>query len=1024
MIEDLDPEEARAIIDPTLRIMMAAVHRYDGYVAQVLGDGIFALFGAPLAHEDHPQRAVYAALLMQEEGKKYAERLRGEKGINVQIRVGINTGEVVVRSIRKDDLHTDYTPVGHSTHLAARMESLATPGAIFVSEHTHHLTEGYFDFTALGPAQLKGVSEPVGVYEVVRVGPLRTRLQVATKRGLVRFVGRQSELASLRRALDQSKNGQGQIVSVIGEPGVGKSRLFHEFKLMAQQNCLTLETFSVSHGKAYPYLPLIDLLKNYFQITTGDEERRRREKITGKVLTLDRGLEDTLPYLFTLLGVVEPTATIAQMDAHIRKRRTLDAIKRLLVRESLNHPLIVIFEDLHWLDAETQAFLTLFSDSVATARILLLTNYRPEYQHGWGNKLFFSQVRLDPLRQADAEEMLTALLGETAGAPRDTPLQELRRLILEKTAGNPFFMEEIVQELREQGLLSVEGAPQGVIPTELHLPPTVQGILAARLDRLPVKEKAFLQMLSVIGDEMPLSLIRHVTGTADDDMHRAFAHLQAAEFLHEHPGFPEAEYTFKHALTQEVAYNSLLIERRKILHERTAHAIESLFSTSREDYYETLAYHYRCSGNTEKAIEYLHLAGQQAVRRSATADAIEFLTSALALLNTSPDTPNRAQQELTLQLALGPAFNTAKGFGSPEMGQTYSRARELCARVGDTALLFSTLMGLRVFHTARGQHQTARALGEELVHLAEEAAEPALLVAAHYAIVPSLYYLGEFPTVITHCEHSLSRYDRGQHDEQILSYGQSHAVMTLCYTAYARYMLGYSDQSLHKVHEALRLAQELAHPLSYTQALISAATIHLFLQRNQEARAFAESLITLAEEHGIPQQVSTGTSLLGWAMSQQGQERQGIEQLQRGLALSHETGSQIWRPTYLVQLADAYGRIGEPDKGLRIVNDALNEVEKTQERMYEAEIHRIKGTLTLRQERQKAKGKSDCPLPPEPRSSGRSRSMLLQSHRHRPTAECEVARIARDHESRAAVATARQASQSTECVVHDLALVH
>lgn len=945
LIEDLDPEEARAIIDPTLQIMMNAVHRYDGYVTQVLGDGIFALFGAPLAQEDHPRRAIYAALLMQEEGKKHAERLRREQGINVQIRVGINTGEVVVRSIRKDNLHTDYTPVGHSTHLAARMEGLATPGSVFVSEYTHRLTEGYFDFTALGPALLKGVSDPVNVYEVVGVGPLRTRLQVATKRGLVRFVGRQSELDSLRRALDLSKNGHGQIVSVMGEPGVGKSRLFHEFKLIAQQGCLLLETFSVSHGKAYPYLPLIDLLKNYFQITTSDEERRRREKITGKVLTLDRGLEDTLPYLFTLLGVVEPTATIAQMDAQIRKRRTLDAIKRLLVRESLNQPMIVIFEDLHWLDVETQAFLSLFSDSVATAKILLLTNYRPEYHHEWGNKLFFSQVRLDPLRQADAEEMLTALLGDTGGT--DASLHDLRRFILEKTDGNPFFMEEIVQELREQGFLTVGASAPVTIPTELRLPPTVQGILAARIDRLPAPEKAFLQMLSVLGDEMPLSLIRQVSGATDDDMHRALAHLQTAEFIHERPAFPEPEYTFKHALTQEVAYNSLLIERRKALHERTARIIESLFTTSREDYYETLAHHYRCSGNTEKAIEYLHLAGQQAVRRSATADAITFLTSALDLLNTLPDTPDRARHELTLQLALGPAFNMTKGFGSSEMGQTYSRARELCARVGDRALLFSTLMGLRVLHTARGQHQAARALGKELVHLADEATAPALLVAAHYAIVPSLYYLGEFASVLTHCEQSLSRYDRAQHDEQILSYGQSYAVMTLCYAAYTRYMLGFPDQALRKVHEALRLAQELAHPLSYTQALISATTIHLFLHRSQEAHVFAESLIMLAEEHGIPQQISTGTALRGWAMSQQGQGARGIEHLQRGLALTHETGTQIWRTAYLAQLADAHGQIGNPDEGLRIAREALADVERMQERMYEAEIHRITGVLAF-----------------------------------------------------------------------------
>ncbi|HKA54813.1 MAG TPA: adenylate/guanylate cyclase domain-containing protein, partial [Candidatus Binatia bacterium] len=429
LIEDLDPEDARRLVDPALQLMMDAVHRYEGYVAQSTGDGIFAFFGAPIAHEDHPQRALYAALRMQEDSKRYGEKLRLENGVILQIRVGLNTGEVVLRSIRTDDLHTEYTPIGHSTSLASRMESLALPGSIVVSEHTYKLTEGYFAFKPLGAARVKGVSEPVNIYEVLGVGPLRTRLQVAARRGLVRFVGRQSELEQMKKALELTRAGHGQIVGVMGEPGVGKSRLFYEFKLLSQRGCLMLETFSVSHGKAYPYLPLIELLKNYFQITLQDDERQRRETLTGKVLTLDRSLEDTLPYLFFLLGIAEPTSPLSQMDPQIRKRRTFDAIKRLLVRESLNQPFILVFEDLHWLDAETQAFLTLLSESVATARILLLVNYRPEYRHEWGSKTFYTQLRLDPLGTAEAQELLRALLGD------DRALQPLTQLILAKTEG-------------------------------------------------------------------------------------------------------------------------------------------------------------------------------------------------------------------------------------------------------------------------------------------------------------------------------------------------------------------------------------------------------------------------------------------------------------------------------------------------------------------------------------------------------------------------------------------------------------
>src|SRR5437870_3893694 len=362
LIEGLDPEEARAIIDPALHLMMDAVHRYEGNVAQALGDGIFALFGAPIAHEDHPQRALYAALRMQDEMRRYADTLRAQGHPPLLMRVGVNTGEVVVRSIRKDDLHTDYVPVGHSTNLAARMEQLAAPGAILVTAQTHTLTAGYFEFKVLGKTQVKGVEEPLNVYEVLGAGPLRTRLQVALRRGVTRFVGRQGELEQLQQALLHAKAGHGQIVGVMGEPGLGKSRLFYEFKLTSHSGCLVLEAYSVSYGKASPYLPLIELLKSYFQLQPQDEARTRRQKVIGKVLELDRSLEDTLPYLYALLGVEEQPSPLQQMDPQIRRQRTFAALKKLFLRESLNQPVILIFEDLHWIDTETQGFLEVCSE--------------------------------------------------------------------------------------------------------------------------------------------------------------------------------------------------------------------------------------------------------------------------------------------------------------------------------------------------------------------------------------------------------------------------------------------------------------------------------------------------------------------------------------------------------------------------------------------------------------------------------------------------------------------------------------
>ena len=397
LMEDLDPEEARSIVDPALKLMIDAVHRYGGYIVQSTGDGILALFGAPAAHEDHPQRSFYAALRMQEELKRYSDRLRVEGRVPLQARIGVNTGEVVVRSIQTEGGRAEYTPIGHSTGLATRMQTVAPISSIAATQQTRKLCEGYFTFKPLGPTTVKGVSEPVNVFEVTGLGPLRTRLQVAAQRGLTKFVGRQAELEQMKRALELARSGHSQIVAAMDEPGVGKSRLFFEFKAIAQSGCLVLEAYSVSHGKASAYLPLIDLLKSYFEIMPEDDERKRREKVAGKIVMLDRALEDTLPYLFGLLGIAEGDDPLAELDPQLKRRRTLEAIKRILTRESLNQALIIEFEDLHWIDSETQALLNLLVDGIATARILLLVNYRPEYQHQWGSKTYYTQLRLDPL---------------------------------------------------------------------------------------------------------------------------------------------------------------------------------------------------------------------------------------------------------------------------------------------------------------------------------------------------------------------------------------------------------------------------------------------------------------------------------------------------------------------------------------------------------------------------------------------------------------------------------------------------
>jgi class 3 adenylate cyclase/predicted ATPase len=942
LIEDLDPEQARTLVDPALKLMMDAVHRYGGYVAQSTGDGIFALFGAPVAHEDHPQRALFAALKMQEEMRRYSAKLREAGNLPIEARVGVNTGEVVVRSIATGEGHAEYTPIGHSTSLAARMQALAPTGSIAVTDATRKLCEGYFTFEPLGPTRVKGVSGPVNVYEVTGLGPLRTRLQRAAGRGFTKFVGRMRELAQLGQALEQSRAGHGQIVAAMGEAGVGKSRLFYEFKAVDGDGCLVLEAFSVSHGKASAYLPVIELLKDYFEVTAEDDERRRQEKITGKILTLDRALEDTLPYIFVLLGAEEPTEAIRQMDPQSRRRGTLDAIKRILLRESLKQPLIVVFEDLHWVDDETQALLKLFAESVANARILLLINYRPEYHHDWGSKTYYTQLRLDPLGRESAEELLDALMSEAV------ELKPIKRLIMQKTEGNPFFIEEIVQALFDQGTLVRNGVVKITRSmSEIHIPPTVQGILASRIDRLPADEKGLLQTLAVIGKEFPLGLVRGVIGKPDEELERMLAALQLSEFIYEQPAFPESAYTFKHALTQEVAYGSLLIERRKNLHESTARQIEVLFNSRLEDHYGELAHHYTCSGNRLKTLEYLQLAAQQAIERSANTEAINHLTAAVHLLNTLPETPQRDRQELALQTMLGPVLIATKGNGALEVGAAYKRALRLGRQSGEDARLFPVLFGLRSFHLVRAELQPAFELAQQLVSLAESVKDSGLLVEAYLAQGNSLFLFGKLIPALEHFERAISLYDPQTHHAHAFVYGLDPGVFCLARTAWLLELLGHSDQASKRLGEAVALAHGQSHAFSLAVALVHAPPIFGLRREWPTLQQQAEAVIAVCREQGFGNILAQATAYRGYALAQQGQT-EGIALMRGGLDAQLATGASLFRPWFLCYLAEVSGTAGCFEEGLAAVAEAMAIVEKTGERYNEAELHRLKGDLVLR----------------------------------------------------------------------------
>jgi class 3 adenylate cyclase/tetratricopeptide (TPR) repeat protein len=675
LLADRDPEEARKILDPVLERMMEAVHRYEGTVNQVMGDGIMALFGAPIAHEDHAVRASYAALRMQDSVNRYAEEARRAHGVDVQIRIGLNSGEVVVRTIG-GDLRMDYTAVGETTHLAARMEQLARPGSVFLTPAVLNLVEGFVDVKSLGLVPVKGLSAPVEVYELSGIGAARTRLQAAARRGLTRFVGRDAEMEHLRRVLGQAGAGHGQVVAIVGEAGVGKSRLTYEFTHSHRvQDWLILEASSVSYGKATSYLPVIDLLKGYFKIGDRDNHREMRDKVMGRVFGLDRALEPLLPPLLALLDVPVEDATWQTLDAPQRRQRTLQAVKRLLLRESQVQPLLVVFEDLHWIDSETQALLDSLVDSLGSARLLLVVNYRPEYQHGWGSKTAYSQMRLDTLLAESASELLDALLGEDPG------LAPLKQLLVKR--GNPFFLEESVRTLVEtKALVGERGRYRLTQPVQaIQVPATVQAVLAARIDRLPGEDKRLLQVASVVGKDVPFALLQAIAELPDEALRGGLDRLQAAEFLYETSLYPEVEYTFKHALTHDVAYQSLLYDRRRALHARIADAIERLYRDRLAEQVERLAHHALRGEVWDRALTYFRQAGAKAFARAANREAVECFEEGLAVLQHLPERRETLEQAIDLRIDLRHALNSLGQF--PRMLDLLREAEAIAETLGD-----------------------------------------------------------------------------------------------------------------------------------------------------------------------------------------------------------------------------------------------------------------------------------------------------------------------------------------------------
>ncbi len=942
LLADRDPEEARKLLDPVLERMMDAVHRYEGTVNQVMGDGIMALFGAPLAHEDHAVRACYAALAMQGAIRRYTEEVRRAHGIEVQIRVGLHSGEVVVRAIGSD-LHMDYSAIGQTTHLAARMEQLAPPGGIRLTAETLRLAEGFVQVSSLGLVPVKGLPDLVEMFELLGAAPTRTRLQAAAARGLTRFVGRQPELEALRQALAKAHAGHGQVVALVGEAGVGKSRLVWEFTHSHRTaGWLLLESGSVSYGQATAYLPVIDLLKAYCQIESRDDPRKIREKVTGKLLTLDRALEPTLPAFLALLDVPVKDPQWQALDPPQRRQRTLDACKRLLLRESQVQPVLLVFEDLHWIDSETQALLDTLLESLPTARLLLLVNYRPEYQHGWGSKTYYTQLRIDPLPPESADALLQALLGTDAG------LEPLKQLLSGRTQGNPFFLEESVRTLIETQVLAGERGAYHLAQAlpSIQVPATVQAVLAARIDRLPAEEKRLLQAAAVIGEEIPFALLEAIAELPEEALRRGLAHLQAAEFLYEASLFPDLAYTFKHGLTYQVAYGSLLQERRRALHGRILEAIERLYPDRLAEQVERLAHHALRGEVWAKAVAYLRQAGAKATTRSAHREAVACFEQALGALPHLPEDRDRLEQAVDLRLELRHVLLPLGELG--RVSDYLHEAETLAQTLDDQRRLGRVSTYMANYFWVAGDPERATIAGQRALEIAEALGDFALRIVVNVHLGVAYHSLGDYRRALECFGRNVATLQGELVGERFglpnIPSVTSRGWLVLCLAE-----LGEFAEAIAPGEEAVRIAEAIDHPYSLGVAYRDIGSLYRSKGEFHNAIPLLERGLGVCQAWRILLLFPWIASLLGHAYALAGRVAEALPLLEQAAERGASMGFVAEQSIRVAYLSEAYLLAGRVDDAIRSARRALDLSRNHKERGHQAWALRLLGEIGAQQ---------------------------------------------------------------------------
>ena len=870
-----DPEDARRLLHAVLERMIEAVHRYEGTVNQVMGDGILALFGAPLAHEDHAVRACYAALRMQETVSRYADDVQRLHGVPVTIRVGLNSGEIVVSAIGSD-LHMEYSVVGGTVHLAARMEQMAKPGSVLATAHTLKLAEGYVTARPLGAVEVKGLADPVQVYEVTGAGTARNRLQAAAGRGLTRFIDRDVEREQLRRIRQLSGSAQSQVVAMVGEAGVGKSRLVHEFVHSSQTaGWRVLESHSAPFGRTTPYLPIIELLRDYFKINVHDGARTIREKVASNILTLDPLLQDAMPPLLDLLDVLDDDHSFRSIDPLQRRQQTCQAVVRLLLSETRVQPVIAVFEDLHWSDSLTVGLLNELVVAAKDARLILMVSYRTEYKDEWSSQPNYSRLRVNPLAGDNLLELLEAV------GCSDPSLHNLKSVLVERANGNPFFVEEIVQTLVDTRVLEgSRGSYRLARPfSNIEVPPTVQAVIAARIDVLPPLAKRLLQEAAVIGRDIPFSLLHAICGLTENELRSQLDDLEAGEFLYTTQLFPDLQYGFKHSLTLEVAYRGVLHEHRRDIHARVVDVIETLYTDRLGEQVERLAHHAVQGGLREKSVHYLHQAGVKAVARSALADARACFEQALDILKELPETSVTLEQAFEIRLELRTVLRQLGEVR--EMLNQLREAEALAERLKDDVRRSRVCSFLTVVLCNLDELDEALATGIRSVEIAERVDDPKLAIVTMSNLGEPYFYRGDYERVVEVATKNLAALPSKWADEYF-GMAVPASVFTRGWLIMSLAELGRLSEATEHEAEAIRLAALTKHTHTIGWAHLTASKLHLFRGDWVKAHLLVEHWINMPGTLDVSVLLPWAVPTSAWALAQIGETTRALSRVQEG----------------------------------------------------------------------------------------------------------------------------------------------